>query len=153
MNYIHTGIFVPRGTTGLTSSLETKEVSFVTDRPEPSQEEVRKSNIKIQEKIDAYSARNHWKLRDILTEYEKPPWDSINQLKIKVRNAVSGYRRVRIQTNDIQFLSVQHMPRFSPEDIKDKVQSEYDIKITDLRIEKKTSSVTRLYTKWKTNIN
>lgn len=153
MRYIHTGIFVPRGTTALTSSLETKKVSFVTDRPEPSQEEVRKSNIKIQEKIDAYSARNHWKLRDILTEHKNPPWDSINHLKIKIRNAVSGYRKVRIQTNDIQFVSVQHMPRFSPEDIKDKVQSEYDIKITDLRIEKKTSSVTRLYTKWKTNTN
>lgn len=153
MKYSHTGRFVPYGRTGSISSVNTKEVTFVTDRPEPSQEEINKANIEIQKKINAYSARNHWELRDILTTYEKPPWDSLNQLKIKLRNAVSGYRKASTQTKDIQFVSVHHMPRHSAKDIRDKVKSEYDIKITDSQIEKKTNSVTRFYTTWKTDVD
>lgn len=153
MKYIHTARFVPHGKTNSISSVSTREVSFVTDKPEPSQNEIDKANIEIQKKINAYSARNYWELKDILTTYKNAPWDSLNQLKIKIRNAVSGYRKATTQTKDIQFVSVQHMPRHSAKDIRSKVKSEYSIDISDSQIERKTNSVTRFYTTWKTDVN
>lgn len=153
MKYIHTARFVPHGKTNSISSVSTREVSFVTDKPEPSQNEIDKANIEIQKKINAYSARNYWELNDILTTYKNAPWDSLNQLKIKIRNAVSGYRKATTQTKDIQFVSVQHMPRHSAKDIRSKVKSEYSIDISDSQIERKTNSVTRFYTTWKTDVN
>lgn len=154
MEYSHVGRFVPYGkTTGSISSLKTRKVNFITNNAEPSSEEINKANIEIQKEINAYSARNHWELKDILTEYKNAPWDSLNQLETTLRNSVSGYRKATSQVKDVEFVSIQHMPRHSSEDIIDKLKSEYDIEINDSQIQKRANSVTRFYTTWKTNIN
>lgn len=152
MKYSHTGIFIPKGKDQKNSDTDTRKVKITTDNPNPSNQEQAELNIQLQEEINAYSARNYWELNSILTTYRNPPWGTIVEIARSLRNIAHKHGKTRCYTKEIQFVSIQHESRFNKNDIKNKIQDEFDVPIDDRQIELETESVVRFYTTWRTKL-
>lgn len=152
MKYSHTGIFIPKGKNQKNSDTDTRKATITTDNPIPSNQEQAELNVQLQKEINAYSARNYWELDSILTTYHNPPWRTITEIAKCLRDITHRHGRTRCSTKDVQFVSVQHETTFDKDDIKNKIEDEFDIPIDDRQLESETESVVRFYTTRRTKI-
>lgn len=149
MKYVYKARFVP-SSTRIEDARDIKTVTFVSQNVSPSNSDIRNAKVKLQKKINSYVARNYWSLSDFIIGYEHPPWKSLTRIKCDLRGMIGPSCKIREETKDEHFLSIDHHSGCSPEEIAHFIEGEYDFKIDfDNQIESIAGTNTRFYYRWR----
>lgn len=150
MNYNYIARFIPSGCSDPSEASQIKKVNFSSDNRMPTKKERQKAVVTLQKEMDdAYVARNYWELYDYLINYNNPSWSSTTEVRRNLQNFNSPTQKVRSHSKMEEFLAVDHNPSVNAEDIRDHIESEYDVNVGEEQIEKVTGTTTKLYLRWK----
>lgn len=152
MKYKYKARFVPSGTS-INSTDDIKIVEFTSNNHIHKNSDIKEAKVELQKDMDAYVARNYWDIYDFLIGYSKEPWDSVSDLRKKIKHFIGPSSQTKTGTKDVHFVSIDHHSGCTETEIAEFIRSEYNIKIVDkVQIEPVASTNTRFYYVWQSKV-
>lgn len=149
MEYTYKARFVP-SSTSMEDAGDIKTVTFLSQNINPDSSDIRNAKVELQKSMNSYVARNYWSLSDFIIGYKNPPWGSLTKIEGDLRGMIGPSCKIRKETKDEHFLSIDHHSGCSPEEIVQFIEGEYGFKIDfDNQIESIAGTNTRFYYRWR----